>query len=68
LAALPCESRQELGDGMVLVQPYDLPTQGGTPEGEARERQIITCLGPECFYDHERHLTPKRRPELTLNQ
>jgi hypothetical protein len=46
------------------VQPYELPTQAGTPEGEARERQIIAHLGPECFYDHERHLKPTRVLDL----
>jgi hypothetical protein len=64
LDALPAESRQELSDELVVVQPYELPTQAGTPEGDARERQLISLLGPECFYDHERHVKPTRRPEL----
>jgi hypothetical protein len=64
LDALPAEYRQELSDELVLVQPYELPTQAGTPEGDARERQLISLLGPECFYDHERHVKPTRRPEL----
>jgi hypothetical protein len=64
LDTLPGEFKQDLGDGTVLVQPYELPTQTGTPEGVARERQIITHLGPECFYDHERHLKPTRLPDL----
>jgi len=64
LATLPAEARQDLGDSIVLVQPYELPTQAGTPEGAARERELIAHLGPECFYDHERHLKPTRLPEL----
>jgi hypothetical protein len=64
LDTLPAECRQELSDELVLVQPYELPTQAGTPEGDARERQLISLLGPECFYDHERHAKPTRRPEL----
>ena len=66
LATLPNEFKQDLGDGIVLVQPYELPGQAGTPEGIESERQIIAHLGSECFYDHERHLKPTRRPELTL--
>jgi hypothetical protein len=64
LATLPAECRQELSDELVLVQPYELPTQAGTPEGDARERQLISLLGPECFYDHERQVKPTRRAEL----
>jgi hypothetical protein len=64
LDALPPESRQELSDELVLVQPYELPAQAGTPGGDERERQLISLLGPECFYDHERHVKPTRRPEL----
>jgi hypothetical protein len=64
LNSLPGEFKQDLADGIVLVQPYELPTQAGTPEGEARERQLIAQLGPECFYDHERHLKPTRVPDL----
>ena len=64
LATLPPGTREDVGDGIVLVQPYELPTQAGTPEGEARERQLIAHLGPECFYDHERHTLPTRRPLL----
>jgi len=64
LATLPAEFKQELGDGIVLVQPYELPTQAGTPEGLARERQLIEHLGPECFYDHEHHRKPTRLPKL----
>ena len=65
LATLPPDTQQHLGDDLVLVQPYELPAQAGTPEGEARERELIAHLGPECFYDHERHLKPTQLPELT---
>ncbi|HEX8702650.1 MAG TPA: hypothetical protein VF815_27700 [Myxococcaceae bacterium] len=64
LATLPAEFKHDLGGGIVLVQPYELPTQAGTPEGDALERRIITHLGAECFYDHEGHLKPTRVPEL----
>jgi hypothetical protein len=64
LASLPPDTRQDLGEGITLVQPYTLPTQAGTPEGEARERELIAHLGPECFYDHARHRTPTRLPQL----
>jgi hypothetical protein len=30
----------------------------------ARERELISLLGPECFYDHEHHTLPTRRPVL----
>jgi hypothetical protein len=65
LASLPPGCTQEdLGGGIVLVQPYELPSLAGTPEGIARERALIEHLGPECFYDHERHLKPSRLPVL----
>ncbi|MDY7230623.1 hypothetical protein [Hyalangium rubrum] len=64
LNALPAQFKQNLGEDIVLVQPYELPTQAGTPEATAVERQLISHLGPECFYDPERHLKPGRRPEL----
>jgi hypothetical protein len=64
LSSLPGEFKQDLGDDIVLVQPYELPTQAGTPEAVERERQLIAQLGPECFYDHERHLKPTRVPDL----
>ncbi len=64
LTTLPADACKALVNGIVLVQPYELPSQAGTPEGEARERELITHLGPECFYDHERHLKPTRVPEL----
>ncbi|XXF77807.1 hypothetical protein P2318_32870 [Myxococcaceae bacterium GXIMD 01537] len=65
LASLPSDTRKELAPDLMLIQPYELPTQAGTPEGEARERELITLLGPECFYDFERHLKPSRLPVLT---
>jgi hypothetical protein len=64
LATLPAQFKQELGGGIVLVQPYELPTQAGTAEGDEVERRLIAHLGPECFYDHQRHLKPSRVPEL----
>jgi hypothetical protein len=64
LATLPEDARTDLGGGLVLVQPYALPTEAGTPAGEARERELITHLGPECFYEPTRHLKPTRRPDL----
>ncbi|WP_257460285.1 hypothetical protein [Archangium lipolyticum] len=38
--------------------------QAGTESGLARERELISLLGPECFYDHERLTLPTRRPVL----
>jgi hypothetical protein len=64
LDSLPGEYKQDVGDGIVLVQPYELPTQAETPEGVERERQLVAHLGPECFYDHERHLKPTRVLDL----
>jgi hypothetical protein len=64
LASLPSESRQELGHGLVLVQPYALPSEAGTEHADAQERALIAHLGPECFYDHARHLKPTRLPVL----
>jgi hypothetical protein len=64
LASLSGEFKQDLGGGIVLVQPYELPSQAGTPEAATRERELITHLGPEFFYDHERHLKPTRVPDL----
>jgi hypothetical protein len=64
LTTLPGEFKQDLGEGIVLVQPYELPIQAGTTEGVAREREILEHLGPECFYDHERHLKPTRVLDL----
>lgn len=64
LGALPTECRQNLDEDIVLVQPYELPTEAGTGPGMAREREFISLLGPECFYDHEHHTLPTRRPVL----
>jgi hypothetical protein len=36
-----------------------------TPEGDAAEQRLITVLGPECFYDHEKHRKPTRVPDLS---
>jgi hypothetical protein len=64
LDALPPECRRSFGEDLVLVQPYELPTQAGTEAGMARERELISLLGPECFYDHAHHTLPTRRPVL----
>ncbi|MFY0565003.1 hypothetical protein ACN28E_14265 [Archangium lansingense] len=64
LDALPSECRKPLGEDLVLVQPYELPTEAGTEAGMTRERELISLLGPECFYDHERRTLPTRRPVL----
>jgi hypothetical protein len=64
LGALSAECREVLGEELVLVQPYELPTEAGTESGMARERELISLLGPECFYDHEHHTLPTRRPVL----
>jgi hypothetical protein len=64
LASLPEDCRRPLGDGLVLVQPYELPSDAGTEHGDARERSLIAHLGPECFYDHVRQLKPSRLPLL----
>jgi len=64
LATLPEDCRKSLGDDLVLVQPYALPTEAGTGQGTARERALIEHLDPACFYDHERHTPPTRRPVL----
>jgi hypothetical protein len=64
LDALPPECRVSLGKELVLVQPYELPTAAGTEAGIARERELLSLLGPECFYDHEHHTLPSRRPLL----
>ncbi|WP_108073188.1 hypothetical protein [Vitiosangium sp. GDMCC 1.1324] len=63
-AALPTECHKRLGEDIVLVQPYELPTDAGTETGIARERELISLLGPECFYDHEHRTLPTRRPVL----
>ena len=62
LASLPENCRTSLGEELVLVQPYALPSDAGTQQGEARERALIAHLGPECFYAHEHHTPPTRLP------
>ncbi len=64
LQSLPPGTVQQLGDDLLLVQPYALPTQAMTPEGDAAEQRLITLLGPECFYDFQHHRKPTRLPEL----
>ncbi|HYO54246.1 hypothetical protein [Archangium sp.] len=64
LETLPSDCVKHLGDALVLVQPYEFPSQAGSPEADARERELVEMLGPECFYDHERHQKPTRRPVL----
>jgi hypothetical protein len=64
LEKLPPEYVTRLGEGRVLVQPYELPGEAGSDEARARERQLIQLLGPECFYDPEHHEKPTRKPEL----
>jgi hypothetical protein len=65
LLSLPPGTHQDLGGGLVLVQPYELPSQAMTPEGDAAEARLITVLGPECFYDFQHHQKPTRLPELS---
>jgi hypothetical protein len=65
LSSLPAECLRRLGDEVVLVQPYELPTEAGTEAGVARERDLLQWLGPECFYNHEHHTLPARRPVLS---
>ena len=64
LDVLPPECRKPFGEDLILVQPYELPTEAGTEAGIARERELISLLGPECFYDHTHHTLPTRRPVL----
>jgi hypothetical protein len=64
LHTLPSECVTRLGEELVLVQPYELPTEAGTEAARAREQQLISLLSPECFYDHEHHRPPTRRPVL----
>jgi hypothetical protein len=65
LLSLPPGTHQDLGAGLVLVQPYEQPSQAMTPEADAAEARLITVLGPECFYDFQRHQKPTRLPVLT---
>ncbi|OJT19757.1 hypothetical protein BO221_36065 [Archangium sp. Cb G35] len=64
LASLPEDCRKPLGEALVLVQPYELPSDSGTEQGDARERELIEQLGPGCFYDHVHHTPPTRLPAL----
>jgi len=64
LGQLPVSARQELEGGIVVVQPYALPTDAFTEAGKAREREFIQVLGPECFFDHGQLRPPTRRPRL----
>jgi hypothetical protein len=64
LASLPEDCRKPLGEELVLVQPYELPTEAGTGQGDARERALIEQLGSGCFYDHAHHTPPTRLPAL----
>jgi len=41
----PPKCRKSLGEE--LVQPYELPTGADTEAGIARERELISLLGPE---------------------
>ncbi|WNG61247.1 hypothetical protein F0U59_45960 [Archangium gephyra] len=64
LASLPEHCRKPLGEELVLVQPYELPSDSGTEQGDARERELIGQLGSGCFYDHVHHTPPTRLPAL----
>jgi hypothetical protein len=64
LPLLPTDSFRSLGDELVLVQPYELPSSALTDEGRAREHSLIQLLGPDCFYDHQHHSPPSRLPLL----
>ena len=48
LDALPPERREPLGEDIVLVQPYTLPTEAGTEAGMAREREPSPCSAPSA--------------------
>jgi hypothetical protein len=66
LDAIPASQRQSLDGGLVLVQPYALPTQAMTPEGDAAEQQLITTLGPDAFFDLPTLRKPTRVPDRAL--
>lgn len=68
LESLPPGRARRLGDDLVLIQPYELSTQAGTPEADAHERELIALLGPECFYDHVLRQKPTRRPVLSMGE
>lgn len=65
LRSLPREICTDLGDDIVLVKPYLFPIDAESMLGKACEQTVIDLLGPECFYDHERHLLPTRRPDVS---
>jgi len=64
LNALPQDCVRDLGDGIVLVEPYALPSDAETDAGRAREQELIAQLGSDCFYDHVHHVMPARRPKV----
>lgn len=64
LNAVPESQRRTVADGIVLVEPYALPTDAMTPAAEAAEQQLREVLGPECFYDHATRTMPRRVPDL----
>ena len=64
LESLPPDCVHRLGEELVVIQPYEFPGQAGSPEADARERDLMELLGPECFYDHSRRQLPSRRPVL----
>ncbi|RKG95123.1 hypothetical protein D7X32_40005 [Corallococcus carmarthensis] len=65
LDAIPASQRQSLDGGFVLVQPYELPTQAMTPEGDAAEAQLIATLGREAFFDLPTLTKPTRVPDVS---
>jgi hypothetical protein len=65
LRDVPPEQRRDLTEGIVLIQPYELPAQAMTAEGMAVEQRLIAELGAECFYDHLRQVKPSRVPRLS---
>ncbi|MHA7628292.1 hypothetical protein [Corallococcus sp. M7] len=65
LDAVPASQRQSLDGGLVLVQPYELPTQAMTPEGDATEGQLITTLGRDAFFDLATLTKPTRVPDVS---
>ncbi|GMU04442.1 hypothetical protein [Corallococcus caeni] len=65
LDAIPASQRQSLDGGLVLVQPYELPTQAMTPEGDTAESQLIATLGREAFFDLPTLTKPTRVPDVS---
>ncbi|WP_147444928.1 hypothetical protein [Corallococcus sp. CA053C] len=64
LNAIPETQRRTVADGIVLVEPYALPTDAMTPAADAAEQQLREVLGPECFYDQVARTMPRRVPDL----